>query len=233
MNHKLNIKSLEDLEDFLNNDLAWRKKEMISLKMMVDKDQVNEAILLRAGIALLCAHFEGFVRYGSNCYVSYVSTQKVACESLKNSFIAMKMVKEFKSCSASEKHSVHAKLLDKYLGYKEKKFQINITDGEGVISTHSNPGSSELKEILAALGIESDLFETKAHYIDESLLKNRHKVVHGEPANLERSDFLSTFSIIMDLIENYRKLIIHSAENKDYLKGAISRGNKLPSTDAK
>ena len=62
MASNIKIKTVEKLEEILLKDLAWRKKEMVSLKILVEKDQVNEPILLRAGIALLCAHFEGFIK---------------------------------------------------------------------------------------------------------------------------------------------------------------------------
>lgn len=71
MASNIKIKTVEQLEELLVQDLAWRKKEMISLKILVEKDKVNEPILLRAGIALLCAHFEGFIKRASNCYVGY------------------------------------------------------------------------------------------------------------------------------------------------------------------
>ena len=76
MASNIKIKTIEKLEELLLQDLAWRKKEMLSLKILVDKDQVNEPILLRAGIALLCAHFEGFIKRASNCYIGYISEQK-------------------------------------------------------------------------------------------------------------------------------------------------------------
>lgn len=62
MANNINVKTIENLEELLTQDIAWRKKEMLSLKILVEHDEVNEPILLRAGIALLCAHFEGFVK---------------------------------------------------------------------------------------------------------------------------------------------------------------------------
>lgn len=62
MANNLKIKNIEQLEEILMSDLAWRKKEMLSLRLLVEKDSVNESILIRAGMALLCAHFEGFIK---------------------------------------------------------------------------------------------------------------------------------------------------------------------------
>ncbi len=231
MASNIKIKSIEKLEELLIQDLSWRKKEMISLKILVEKDKVNEPILLRAGIALLCAHFEGFIKRASNCYIGYVSEQKKLYSELKENFAALKMAKEFKSCSESEKHSVHKKLLVVYDNLTTRKFQEKYDEKNPYISTHSNPSSTELKEILETIGIESDIFETKATYIDSSLLDKRHQVVHGNRSDIDKNDFLTTFNIIIKLIEDYKDLIIDAAENKKYLRGD-AHGEQLPSTDS-
>lgn len=166
MANNIKIKNVEQLEEILMGDLAWRKKEMLSLKLLIEKDKVNEPILLRAGMALLCAHFEGFIKKASNCYIGYVAEQKLKYKELKNSFAAIKMDKEFENCAKSEKNSVHTKLLNKYDNLAESKFQEKYDLDHPYISTHSNPKIEELKEIMSVLGIESDIFETKANYID-------------------------------------------------------------------
>ena len=75
--------------------------------------------------------------------------------------------------------------------------------------------------ILDTIGIESDIFETKATYIDSSLLEKRHHVVHGDRSDLDKDDFLTTFEIIIKLIEDYKDLIIDAAENSKYLRGDV------------
>lgn len=221
MASNIKIKTVEKLEELLVQDLAWRKKEMLSLKILVDKDAINESILLRAGIALLCAHFEGFIKKASNCYIGYVSEQKKTYGELKENFVALKMEKEFKSCSESEKHSVHKNLIIKHNDLLKKKFEEKYFEEKPFISTHSNPSSSELKEILETIGIETNIFETKAIYIDSSLLQKRHQVVHGERSELVKDDFLSVFEIIIKLIDDYKELIVDAADNKEYLRGEV------------
>lgn len=228
MANNIRIKTVERLEGLLMQDLAWRKKEMLSLKILVEKDKADGSILLRAGIALLCAHFEGFIKRASNCYIGFVAEQKILYSDLKENFAAIKMEQEFRTCSRSEKHSVHKRLLIKYDDLCGKKFMERFSEDKGFISTHSNPSSEELKEILETIGISSDIFETKATYIDSSLLVNRHRIVHGEPSDLDKEDFLITFEMIMKLIEDYKDLIIDAADNKKYLRGEV-HGEQLSS----
>lgn len=208
------IETVEDLETKLQEDLAWRKKEMLSIKMMADKGDANESILLRSGIAMLCAHFEGFVKFASNCYIKYVSAQKINNRLLKDNFMAYSLTGVMKQCSNTEKISVYQKIVDKVRGIYDEPF----CEKRDVISTHSNPSSTELKEIVASIGLETDIFDLKANYIDKNLLDNRHKVVHGERYPIDKEDFKKTFEVIMELIEQYEGLIVQAADEKKFLK---------------
>lgn len=215
---KVKIQTIEKLEDYLVADLAWRKKEMISLKILVEKDKVNEPILLRSGIALLCAHFEGYIKKGCNSYIAYVSSQNEEYAELKDVFAALKMEKEFSDCAKSDKHSRHSNLIKKYREMQNLKFKIDYVEENPIISTKANPSSKILKEMLFSIGVESDIFETKTNYIDSNLLSERHRVVHGERSELEKKDFLSTYEIIITILDEFKELVIDSAKNKVYLK---------------
>ena len=187
---------------------------MISIKLLIEKDTTNEAILLRAGIALLCAHFEGFLKYASNRYVHFVAEKNITTKALKNNFAAFKIQNEITDSEKTEKNSVHQKLVSKFIEIYEQPFKI-YTD---VISTNSNPSSSTIKEIVTSLGLTTDIFNTKNNYIDRDLLGNRNKVVHGERYPIHRNDFNETYNIIMDLLDKYYEFIIDAADQKQYLK---------------
>lgn len=49
----MNVRTVDDFEDALDREWSWRKQEMIALKLSVQ----GNPMMLRAGIALLCAHF--------------------------------------------------------------------------------------------------------------------------------------------------------------------------------
>lgn len=208
------IETVEKLETKLQKDLAWRKKEMLSIKMMVEKGDANESILLRSGITMLCAHFEGFIKFASNCYVKFVSAQKIKNRLLKDNFMAFNLASVMKKCSNTEKISVYQNVVDKVRTIYDEPFN----EKNDVISTHSNPSSTELKEIVASIGLETDIFDLKANYIDSNLLSNRHKVIHGERYPIDKEDFKKTFNVIMELIEKYEELIVQAADGKKFLK---------------
>lgn len=215
------IRNLSTLEDKIDEDLAWRKKEIIDIDVLLDnKDFKNKNVLLRSGISLLSAHWEGFIRTASNLYVIYICDQKLINRDLKINFLALMAKKDIGIKSQSKKSSVHMELINKIENLKDEKFYIKYTENERIINTDSNLSYNLFEEILKTLNIENK-YELKKNYIDRELLKKRHQVVHGEKTFLEHDDFKSTMDIIFQIMEEFKTDLIVSATNKNYLKEEV------------
>lgn len=214
----MKIKNTEELQDILDRDLSWRKKELIDIKRLVQNEKENNDIFIRAGIALLSAHFEGFIRSAANFYVLFVSCQKVPITQIKNSFISLKLKKKVVECGKTEKSSVHTTLFDKLDEIKSGNFGISYSDEKRVIETNSNPSSKVFEEIVKSIGLSFSVFEIKRNYIDHNMLSKRHEVVHGEKTTLTEDDFVETYKQIMETIDTFKSVIIEAADEKKYLK---------------
>ena len=215
----MKIKSIEKLEEKLEEDLSWRKKELIDIKTLI-KDETNNIdnnILIRSGIALLCAHWEGYIRYVANMYVVYICNCKITANELKENFLALLLKKEILKNGKTDKTSIHTELISNIDSIKEKNFYIKYTDDNRIIKTNSNLSYDLFDEILKSIDIENK-YELKRNYIDYSLLKRRHEVVHGEKTDFEIEDFLSTFEIIIHILEEFKSQVINAAEKKMFLK---------------
>ena len=76
----MSIRTAEQLSDKLSTDLDWRKKELSELKSLVEARNISPQrhnALMRSGICILYAHWEGFVKLASNSYLEYVAMQKL------------------------------------------------------------------------------------------------------------------------------------------------------------
>lgn len=214
----MKIKTIEKLQDKIDEEMAWRKKELLSFRQLVESNTDSQKTLIRAGVALLCAHFEGLIRMSSNYYVVFISCKKIPVAQIQNSFMALKFKKKMIECSKTEKSSVHKTLFDKIDEIKDKYFEINFSEDDLIIKTESNPSSEKVSEIMSILGLDFGVFESKKHYIDSRLLAQRHKIVHGEKIELSLEDFTETFDIIMQIMEDYTKLILQAAEDETFKK---------------
>ena len=76
----MSVRTLEQLYDFLSGELAWRTKELVTLKALVEQtspSRERRRVLLRAGVALLYAHWEGFVKRAGSAYLEFVDLQRL------------------------------------------------------------------------------------------------------------------------------------------------------------
>lgn len=217
----MKIRTIEKLEDKIDQDLAWRKFELLKLKLAMRHEDVplGRETLLRASIALLCAHWEGFVRSVANYYVVYIIGQKISNKLLTDNFYALTLKKDIISSGKSAKNSVHVKLLEKIGEDREKNFFIRFSDsdGERIINTDSNLSYELFAEILKSINIDN-IYQTKQNYIDSEMLKNRHSVVHGEKINLEEFNYDETYEQVIGIMENFKEQVLHAASNMNYLK---------------
>lgn len=211
----MKIKSAEKLQDLIDSDIAWRKKELIEMRSLIHI--TNNPVYVRAGLALLCAHFEGFIKQASNYYIVYISDQKISNLCLSNNFIALQIKQKLSICASSDKTSVHAAFVNEFKNVINSNFFVKYSQDKPIISTQSNPSSTVFEEIVKSIGLDFSLFETKKKYIDTDLLSNRHKIVHGEKTSISIGDFDETFKNIVWIIEEYRNLIYLAVAEKQYL----------------
>ena len=215
----MKIKTIEKLQEKLEEDLSWRKKELINIKTLIEDEtnNIDKNILVRSGIALLCAHWEGYIRYVANMYIVYICNINIKTKELKENFLALLLRKDIVNSGMTEKTSVHVRLIDKIKDIRENKFYIRYSEDNRIIKTNSNLSYELFNEILKSINIENK-YELKKNYIDYNLLKRRHEIVHGEKTEFEIEDFISTFNIITNILEEFKDQVISAAENKVYLK---------------
>lgn len=218
------LKTIENLEEFLDNDLGWRKKEIIWVKMRArSSDAEGNNILLRSGYALLSAHFQGFFETAIDCYCNYVSCQNVMFKDVKAELQALEIGKSFRSVveQNSKKISSYTNIINEYNLRNNDKFDTAKLGKvfEHIITVNSNPKPDYLREALISVGLSKDIFKLKENFISENLLKLRHRIVHGgRTENLSLKEYTDVTDTVLLLLDKTEQEIIEAATNKRYLK---------------
>ncbi|WRH67859.1 MAG: MAE_28990/MAE_18760 family HEPN-like nuclease [Planktothrix sp. GU0601_MAG3] len=114
----MKIRTLEQLNKQLSDKLVWRKKELSSLKAMIDwkspsLDQRN--VLLRSGITILYAHWEGFIKVAANSYLEFVAMQRLPYNQLSNNFIALAMKDQLDQARDTNKATIYCEVADFFI----------------------------------------------------------------------------------------------------------------------
>ena len=220
----MKIKELSNLEEKIDNELSWRKKELTSIKVDVEssntKEKSEQSRAIRSGIILLYAHWEGAIKSIAEYYLIYVSGLNLKYGELKSNFLAIAMKRSLNEFKDTKKASVHNKFIDDIYA---KKNEVSEIPCNKIIKTDSNLKMETFKEITATIGIDDNKYVLKKMVIDNRLLGNRNKIAHGD-----RIDNLDGISCIYDYIELHTmgvELIDKFAE--DIKKAAINAEYKI------
>ena len=218
----MKIKTLEKLEDSLNEDLVWRKREITSLKFLLNRTRKSdEAVLFRAAIALMYSHWEGHIKFCSHAYLNYLNHLGLSCEVLSDSFVQMNLGAKFEANDSVRNYKIQKKLHDYFCKPSSYTFKVNE---EKAISTKSNLNYEILESIINKLGLSAEDFKLKENFINATLLDYRNAIVHGEKRSLEdtKSAYMSIEENLLEMIQNFHEMIKTSASNKEYLKNSLS-----------
>ena len=209
----MKIRTSEHLVDFLSAELAWRKKELAILISLVRKNQHNPGksqALIRSGVAVLYAHWEGFVKAAGTSYLHYVARQSLQYKDLTLPFRALAVKKKFTVAFFSQPIKAEGLLdaIDFLLNRQEETCRFAW---EKVIDTRANLNSKVLKEIVVTLGLDYSLYETKEKLINNSLLYYRNRIAHGKGLYPSYDQFEELYREVLGLIELFRNDVENAA----------------------
>ncbi|MEO1428120.1 MAG: MAE_28990/MAE_18760 family HEPN-like nuclease [Cyanobacteria bacterium J06632_19] len=212
----MKLRTAEQLSDKLANELAWRKKELSDIKSLIETkfSLAKHNALIRSGICLLYAHWEGFVKIAGNSYLEYVRMQKLSYEKLANNFLALAMKEKLDEAKETNKPSLYIPVCDFFLDELNQRCELP----KDVISTASNLSSEIFKEITHVLGIDFSPYSTKSVLIDTKLLKARNEIAHGEYSLFDKEQYIELHEEIIAMLDIFRNQIENAAINKHYLR---------------
>ncbi|MCU6720229.1 MAE_28990/MAE_18760 family HEPN-like nuclease [Porcipelethomonas ammoniilytica] len=214
----MKIRTINNLQDAIDSEMAWRKKELSALKSNIQSSRsFAKETALRAGIALLYAHWEGAIKNIAYYYLVYVSFQKVPYNKLKNNFLAVTLKQKLLQFEETNKTTLQTAIINSIFEISNEPSQIPT---EKIISTNSNLNSAIFNEIMCTIGLKTDYYEQSYKMIDEVLLNMRNNIAHGERLeniDLDEKRYNEIHDIIFDLINHFSVQVLNAACLNIYL----------------
>lgn len=175
------------LQDFLDSELGWRTKEIANMKSAVKQSAfISENTIVRAAIALLYAHWEGFVKNAASGYLTYVNNQGLTYSQLQSCFVVFGLKKTLNELTQSRKSALNIAAVNFVRDQLGERAKLKL---DSAIDTASNLSSEVFRNILLSVGIDPSGYETRFNLIDESLVKRRNNIAHGDYLEVKKQDW--------------------------------------------
>lgn len=203
------FKSLKDLQNAVDLDFVTRRNEVTLFKKLVEKNKKNEDGIVYAKnlITILYSHWEGFIKYSSECLIKYISHLALKNNEINIGLFAiseLEKLREFQESNVTLKIRALENLLNNY----DKKSMIPY---DYSIATYANLRTEVLVEICNILGLDEKNYETKIGIIDEKLTNNRNEIAHGRLIRITTDESLEIFNLVFPLLENFKTDVLNRA----------------------
>ena len=212
------MKARTDVEvlTLLDEEFAWRRKELSAIWSDVSTGAPKaQPARLRAGTALLYAHWEGFIKAASEGYLEFVARRRLQCRQLCPGLLALALRTRLADFANTEDASAHIAFVEFVLGDLDSHARLPKLS---VIKTGNNLNSQRLKTIVLTLGLDYTPFELKENLIDKQLLDWRNKIAHGKSLFPSESDFKVLYDEMSLLLRNFKDQLANAVVLKTYLK---------------
>jgi hypothetical protein len=203
---------------FLDEEFAWRRKELSAIWADVGSAAPkSQRVRLRAGTAILYAHWEGFVKSASEAYVEFVARRRLHYRQLCPGLLALALRGRLSAFASTDEALAQVAFVEFVLGDLQSNARLPKL---GVIKTGANLNSQRLKVIVLTLGLDYAPFELKENLIDSQLLNWRNKIAHGRDLVPTEGDFATLYQEISALLRTFKDQIANAVVRKSYLRGS-------------
>ena len=209
-------RTLSDLYNHLEEDLGWRIKELSLLKNTIpntpNRAPLQDA-LIRAGLTMLYAHWEGFVKCAAENYLNYVSLKRLRHDQLESCFVALCLKKKINEMDNTNRFDRQTAAVDFMLEQLNERAYIPY---EGIIQTKSNLSFFVFRDICTVIGIDYKKYQLKETLIDRELLQFRNSIAHGKYLSMNFNEYLEIYDKIIEMMRDIKDDILNAAATEKF-----------------
>lgn len=182
--------TVNQLSSCIRDDLGWRRKEIHVHAQTVQRAGPHEKqALLRGAVAVLYAHWEGFIKFACQEYLKFVRCRKLKHAELPDCFLAMAAKKQLNVLSSSNRPRDHIEFIRWWRTEMDRRSHL---PGPHVVKSLSNLTFPVFDDMLTQLGLPlRDEYKVASHPVIERLVALRNALAHGDWQCIEQDEWSS------------------------------------------
>ncbi|MFJ8865443.1 MAE_28990/MAE_18760 family HEPN-like nuclease [Streptomyces sp. NPDC102473] len=210
------IRTVDQLQASLTEGLVWRTHEMDQWLMVANRVRPHELPgILRGGLALVYAHWEGYVKDSACSYLEYVSRKGLKIGDLRPELAAIALRSSLGKGEQSKDSKSHTEIVSLLRNELSKPAQLKYDSA--IIRTRSNLNFEVFDDIMHSIGCDASRHLIFRLLIDSRLLKFRNDIAHGRREYVALDDWVEIRDRIVLILKDVRDQISNSAAQKLYL----------------
>lgn len=211
----MKIRDIHSLEAALTEELKWRKNELEQWKNFIRRARKHELpAILRAGIPLLYAHWEGYLKTACSYYMEYVSRKGFSLDQLRDELAALALRSDIVRLAEHKHAASQTEVIRKVRNGRSVTAILPYDDP--TIRTGANIDFEEFRSIMLSVGCDSDRHQLQQFTIDNRLLRLRNAIAHGRYEFIDVQDWMDIKERIVPILEDVRAQLSNAASLKTY-----------------
>jgi MAE_28990/MAE_18760-like HEPN len=210
------IRNVNQLSSIIREDLGYRRKEILVYESLIQNmESRNRQAILRGAVAVLYAHWEGYVKRTLQSYIDFVRSQRLETKVLSDPFVALAAKKQLRLLGSTERPQLHIEVV---CWFRENWDHRAHLPDSSIISTKSNLTVQVFRDLIAQLGLEyKAVYASAEKPVIERLLALRNSLAHGEWQQIEEKEWREQLRPkIVELIETICSQVEDAAIGKSF-----------------
>lgn len=209
----------EDYDNKLNEDLGWRRMEMIAVrKSLLDAQSLNQSSpltrgLARALVSISYSHWEGYCKNSFFSYASLIAKRRPKVSAATDSLV-FEHVQHLMKRAKSGDETAKLEVISTIRGESDSRVRI---DKRLMSETNSNLRFDVLNSLFSMSDVPVGAFELKANLIDVNLCDARNSIAHGRDLQVSVEDACELVDNVIKMLDEIRTILTNQVNLKGYL----------------
>jgi hypothetical protein len=204
------VRTAEQLFDLITEDSAWRKRELTVFRRGVETSNPStQPALLRASVALLYAHWEGFIKNSCYWYLCFLAAKRLSVQQLRPELAAMALRTHMATMIDTSRPLLYAEVV-RHIRERASE-RARIPTSRDAIRTASNLSSVVLRDVLSSVGCDAERYDYAKDLIDDQLVASRNRIAHGEADYVRLSEWNELREEVIKIMDDVASQIVNAA----------------------
>lgn len=187
----------------ITEDFTWRVKEISDLKQVVKLSGGSYGSVARkAALALIYAHWEGYVLFVATSYLSYIAQRKRPLSSLMPSLRAVGLGNHVQEWQRQrDTIRLRLKIIETIKTMENEQFK---KVPSGAVNTGGNLDYDRFSDICHVMMIDPIHVVSDQEYLDKEIVGTRNRIAHGDDIVVDDVRLSRASDFILSIMRSFR-----------------------------